>query len=79
MLLGVVGGGGGGDGWGRLVREWGGDSGGKSVWYSSPHSSSPYPPVQAAVVAAANLSLNVGNMKEMEQCVVVLVLLAENR
>ena len=57
----------------------GGDSGGKSVWYSSPHSSSPSPPVQAAVVAAANLSLNVGNMKEMEQCVVVLVLLAENR
>ncbi len=31
------------------------------------------------MVAAANLSLNVGNMKEMEQCVVVLVLLAENR
>jgi hypothetical protein len=31
------------------------------------------------VVAAANLSLNVGNMKEMEQCVIVLVLLAENR
>lgn len=34
---------------------------------------------EAAVVAAANLSLNVVNMKEMEQCVAVLVLLAETR
>jgi len=33
---------------------------------------------EAAVVAAANLSLNIGNMKEMEQCVTVLILLAEN-
>ena len=32
----------------------------------------------AAVRAAANLALNTGNMKEMEQTVVVLVLLAEN-
>jgi len=33
---------------------------------------------EAAVLAAANLALNVGNMKEMEGCVNVLTLLAEN-
>jgi len=32
---------------------------------------------EAAVLAAANLSLNIGNMKEMEPCVTVLILLAE--
>ena len=33
----------------------------------------------AAVMACANLALNTGNMKEMEQTVVVLVLLADDR
>ena len=33
----------------------------------------------AAVMACANLALNTGNMKEMEQAVVVLVLLADDR
>ena len=37
------------------------------------------PQVQlAAVRAAANLALNTGNMKEMEQTVLVMVLLADN-
>ena len=41
--------------------------------------SHPDPGVQlAAVRAAANLALNTGNMKEMEQTVLVMVLLAEN-
>ena len=33
----------------------------------------------AAIRAAGNLALNTGNMKEMEQTVLVLVLLAENK
>ena len=33
----------------------------------------------AAVMACANLALNTGNMKEMEQAVVVMVLLADDR
>ena len=33
--------------------------------------------IKAAVIAAANLSLNIGNMKEMEQCVSVLIHLVE--